>query len=157
QHRAQCENIPGVVVDEQNRCAGEARSIAQHPNGTFKALVFTLPFFKHRHLCTATSCRQRQGEGAAFARRTDDLDGTAEQSRDLEADSQSQSGSTVSTTDSAIRLLKGLEDEFLLVRGYSYSAVLNHETYHRLAALYQRRPNGHKYATGGGELESIRE
>src|SRR6185436_7900075 len=82
---------------------------------------------------------QVEREGAALARRALDADLAAEQPRELAADGEPEPGAAVLPAGSAVGLLKGLEDEPLLLRRDADAGVDDGE--------------GDALAPGGGDVE----
>src|SRR5581483_5276822 len=71
--------------------------------------------------------RQVKGKGAALPRCTLDLDLAAEQPRDFPADREPQPRPAVLPARRPIRLLKGFEDDLLLVEGNADAGIDDRE------------------------------
>ncbi len=67
--------------------------------------------------------RQIESKGAAFARRADDANLASKQTGDLATDRKSQTGAAVFAAGGAVCLLKGFEDDPLLLRGNADARV----------------------------------
>src|SRR5262249_10286640 len=80
------------------------------------------------------SLRQVERECAADARFALKADLTAQKPGQLAADREAQPGAAVLAAGGAVRLLEGLEDDFLLVLGNADSGVNYAERYDRLGA-----------------------
>src|ERR1700722_791590 len=110
--------------------------------------------------------RQIECERAAFTRSASQLNFTAKKTGQFTADGKAKSGSTVFAAGTCIRLLEGLKDDSLLVRGDPDARIRNFERNDGSGPtqdLMTRRPatgnhrNGEPHAALFSELERVRQ